>query len=74
MVTAGKGHVAFNPGSHCLDILSSGEFLIDQHIKITEAMVTQSRIKSAMIISNAVSIIRLLLLSNSKSQMPIRFL
>ena len=74
VVTAGKGHVAFNPGSHCLDILSSGEFLMDQHIKITEAMVTQSRIKSAMIISNAVSIIRLLLLSNSKSQMPIRFL
>ena len=33
VVTAGKGHVAYNPGSHCLDILKSGEFLIEQHIK-----------------------------------------
>ena len=33
VVTAGKGHVAYNPGSHCLDILNSGEFLMEQHIK-----------------------------------------
>ena len=26
LLTAGKGHVASNPGSHCLDILNSGEF------------------------------------------------
>ncbi|XP_078374340.1 uncharacterized protein LOC144657855 [Oculina patagonica] len=25
VVTAGKGHVAYNPGRHCLDILSSGQ-------------------------------------------------
>ena len=24
VVTAGKGHVSYNPGRHCLDILSSG--------------------------------------------------
>ena len=73
MVTTGKGQAAFNPGSHCLDILNSGEFLMDQDIKKTEAMVTQSRIKSAMTILNAVSMIRLLL-SNSKSQMLFVFL
>jgi len=33
VVTAGKGHVAYNPGRHCLDILNSGEFLMEQHIK-----------------------------------------
>ena len=31
-----KGHVAYNPGSHYLVILNSGEFLMEQHIKITE--------------------------------------
>jgi len=25
VVTTGKGHVAYNPGSHCLDILNSGQ-------------------------------------------------
>ena len=29
VVTAGLGHVAYNPGSHCLDILDSGEFLME---------------------------------------------
>ena len=36
VVTAGKGHVAYNPGTHCLDILDSGEFLMEQHIKILD--------------------------------------
>ena len=30
VVTAGKGHVAYNPGRHCLDILNSGEFRMEQ--------------------------------------------
>ena len=34
MVTAGKGHVAYNPGRHCLDILNSGEFRMEQYIHI----------------------------------------
>ena len=34
MVTAGKGHVAYNPGRHCLDILDSGEFRMEQYIHI----------------------------------------
>ena len=55
MVTAGKGHVDYNPGSHCLDILNSGEFLMEQHNEITEAMGKQLRTKSAIIISNGVS-------------------
>jgi len=33
VVTAGKGHVAYNPGSHCLDILNSGELRMEQHLK-----------------------------------------
>ena len=33
VVTAGKRHEAYNPGSHCLDILNSGEFRMEQHIK-----------------------------------------
>ena len=34
VVTAGKGHVAYNPGRHCLDILDSGEFRMEQYIHI----------------------------------------
>ena len=30
LVTAGKGHVANNPGLHCLDILNTGEFQMEQ--------------------------------------------
>ena len=42
VVTAGKGHVAYNPGSHCLDILKSGEFLIEQHCQNKYQIVTVS--------------------------------
>ena len=34
VVTAGKGHVAYNPGRHCLDILNSGELRLEQYIHI----------------------------------------
>ena len=34
VVTAGKGHVAYNPGRQCLDILNSGEFRMEQYIRI----------------------------------------
>lgn len=30
LVTAGKGQVADKPGRHCLDILNSGEFYVEQ--------------------------------------------
>ena len=26
LLAAGKGHISYNPGRHCLDILNSGEF------------------------------------------------
>ena len=38
MVTTGKGHVAYNPGRHCLDILNSGEFRMDQYIHLLKQM------------------------------------
>ena len=30
LVTAGKGHVSYNPGRHCLDIVNSGEYKKEQ--------------------------------------------
>ncbi len=30
VLTAGKGHVAYNPGRHCLDVLNSGDFKMEQ--------------------------------------------
>lgn len=27
VLTAGKGHMASNPGRHCLDVLNSGDFM-----------------------------------------------
>ncbi len=32
VLTAGKGHVFYNPGRHCLDIFNSGEFHMEWHI------------------------------------------
>ena len=45
LVTAGKGHVANNPGRHCLDILNSGEFQIKEDLHVRKELREREREK-----------------------------